>query len=166
VVSERWAVQNRAQRVIYVENQGPVTDSLRELFAVGFADVTHRIKYPDDAGWLMAYENKHVASAVAGSTLWACLLQLWEFLEPASSAQQREWRIVNPLPLYSLSEDRTEAIAQVSPPLGWAQHTNVLPVPRSAVTALVCQPSDLVHLRDTLPENYREIAVIQAGGPT
>jgi hypothetical protein len=136
-VSERWTAENGVQRVIYVDERGPLTDALRVLFGIGYADVTRRIEqHPNDAGWLMAYENKHAAGAVAGSSLWAHLLQLWEYLEPAFSAPQREWRIVTPYPFYSLSEDKAKAIAQVSPPQNWAKFTNVLSIPRQDVLAL------------------------------
>ena len=133
VVSDQWAIEKNAQRVIYIDEDGLVTEAWRNLFAMGYRDVQSRIKYPDDGGWLMAYENKHVASAVAGSALWANLLQLWEYMEPASFARQREWRIVNPEPLYSLSESKAEAIRQVSPPQNWAKFLNVVPIPRSEI---------------------------------
>lgn len=164
VVSERWAAENGAQRVIYVDEQGPLTDALRVLFAIGYADVTRRIKHPDDTAWLMAYENKHAAGAITGSRLWAHLLQLWEYLEPASSAHQREWRIVNPQPLYSLSEDKAKAIADVSPPQNWAKSINVLPIARPDVVALVCQGVELVRFRALLPDAYRDLRIIQSGG--
>jgi hypothetical protein len=97
VVTEEWAIQKRAQRVIYVEANGPATDAWRNLFALGYGDLQSRIKYSDDGAWLMAYENKAAASAIAGSALWANLLQIWEYMEPASVSQQREWRVVKPL---------------------------------------------------------------------
>jgi len=104
VVTENWAIQKRAQRVIYVDATGPATEAWKNLFASGYKDLQSRIMYPDDGAWLMAYENKAAAGAIAGSALWANLLQLWEYMEPASVARQREWRIVNPEPFYSLSE--------------------------------------------------------------
>lgn len=164
VVSEKWAAEQAAQRVLYVDDQGPITEVLQVLFAFGYDDVTRRIEYPGDGGWLMAYENKHAASAIAGSTLWAHLLQLWEYLEPASSSQQREWRIVNPQPLYSLSENKAEAIAHVSPPQNWAKFTNVLPISRSDVVALVCDANEIGHLKAKLPQAYDDVRIIQTGG--
>lgn len=164
VVSEAWATQKTAQRVIYVEEAGPVTEALKILFALGYADVTRKIKYPDDGGWLMAYENKVAASAIAGSTVWAHLLQLWEYLEPAASATQREWRVVNSEPFYSLSEDKVEAIAHVSPPQNWAKFTNVVPIPRSDVVALVCRANDRQELRAHLPPQYEDITIIETSG--
>lgn len=163
VVAEPWVLQHGAQRVIYLDEQGPITVALRVLFEIGYSDVTRRIENPDDAGWLMAYENKNAAGAIAGSSLWAHLLQLWEYLEPASSATQREWRIVNPDPLYSLSENKSEAIAHVSPPQNWAKFTNVLPIQRAEVLALVCRTIDVERLRSQLPHGYESISIIETG---
>lgn len=161
VVSDSWASHNNAQRVVYVDDRGPFTDALRDLFAVGYQDLSERIRFPLDGFWRMAYHNKNVAAGVAGATLWARLLQLWEFLEPASSSQHREWRIVNPHPFYGLSHNKQEAIARVSPPQGWAKYTNVLPVTRQDVEALVCRSSDCDALGDALPEAYRDLKFVQ-----
>ncbi len=161
VVSNKWANEKSAQRVIYVDVDGPSTEALRKLFLIGYEDVQSRIKYPEDEGWLMAYENKVAASSIAGSTLWANLLQLWEYMEPASVAWQREWRIVNPVPLYSLSMSKGEAIQQVSPPQNWAKHTNVVPIPRSEVEALTCPANLVPELMSVLPENYKNIDILE-----
>jgi hypothetical protein len=158
VVSSDWALRHGAQRVIYVDDEGPITAALRILFEIGYSDVSPRIEYPDDAMWLMAYENKN---AVPGSRLWAHLLQLWEYLEPASSATQREWRIVNPQPMYSLSENKSEAIAHVSPPQNWAKFTNVLPFQRSDVMYLIAQKLEVESLRCKLPRGYENIPIIE-----
>lgn len=165
VVSDKWAIEKNARRVIYVDEDGPTTEAWRNLFAIGYRDVHCRIKYPDDGGWLMAYENKAVASSIAGSVLWANLLQIWEYMEPASVARQREWRIVNPLPLYSLSESKTEAIHQVSPPQNWAKFTNVVPIPQNAVEALICPQCLVPELMSALPEGYRNITILESGCP-
>ena len=165
VVSEKWAIGKKAQRVIYVDETGPASEAWRNLFAIGYNDVQCRIKYPNDGGWLMAYENKAAASAIAGSMLWANLLQIWEYMEPASVAQQREWRIVNPVPLYSLSESKTEAIHQVSPPQNWVRFTNLVPIPRSAVEALICPQNLIIELTSVLPEAYRNITILESGCP-
>jgi len=164
VVSDTWAIQRGAQRVIYIDDNGPVTVALQVLFKIGYIDVTRRIEYPDDAGWLMAYENKNAAGAIAGSSLWAHLLQLWEYLEPASSAAQREWRIVNPDPLYSLSENKAEAIARVSPPQNWAKFKNVVAIGRSDVIALVSRAKDVEALQSRLPGDYQHMVIIETDG--
>jgi Putative abortive phage resistance protein AbiGi, antitoxin len=161
VISEKWAVQHCAQRVIYVESEGPVTEAWRSLFAIGYNDVQSRITYRNDGVWLMAYENKAVASSIVGSMLWANLLQIWEYMEPASEAQQREWRIVNPKPFYSLSESKSEAISHVSPPQNWAKFTNVIPISRDEIKALICARNRLSELKAVLPSNYQNIPILQ-----
>ena len=164
VVADSWARRHNAQRVMYVENKGPFTDALCAVFKMGYDDLKASIEYPDDGGWLMSFENKTAAAAVAGASLWANLLTIWEYLEPASSAYQREWRIVNPLPLYSLSEDKKETIENVTPPKGWAQHTSVISVTPADVEAIVC-PSSLVRdIRSRLPSGYQDVQIIETDG--
>ncbi len=164
VVSDKWATEKNAQRVIYIEEHGPATEACRNLFAIGYRDVQQRIKYPDDGGWLMAYENKAAASAIAGSALWANLLQVWEYMEPAYVAQEREWRIVNPEPDYSLSESKSEAIRQISPPQNWPRFTNLVPIPRIEVEALICPPSRVPELTTFLPESYKNVTILESNG--
>ena len=59
----------------------------------------------------------------------------------------------------SLSENKREAIANVSPPEGLAQVMNVVPLPRSEVVALVCNSGDRARLTDSLPAGYEDGAV-------
>lgn len=161
VISDEWARKHRAQRVVYVDEEGPFTDALKELFSIGYKDVTARIEYPDDKGWLLAYENKNAAGAIAGSRMWYDLLTLWEYLEPAASACQREWRVVNPQPLYSLRQDKAESIAQISPPQGWAKWDNLVPIRRGDVEALVCRTDDVDLLRKRIPDAFSGVEIVQ-----
>lgn len=163
IVSPEWAGRNAALPVIYVYDAGPMTEALKTLFELGYEDVRSRIRYPDDGGWLMAYENKHAAASIAGSRLWAALLQLWEYLEPFTNAGQREFRIVHPDAYYSLSEDKREVIARVSPPMNWAKHLNVVPLKPDDVLALVCPPGERRRVRESLPPDYTDVKIIEAG---
>ncbi len=164
VVSEEWAHAKRAERVIYVQNEGPAFEAWRSLFAAGYRDLKSRIEYPDDAGWLMSFENKAMAEAVAGSTLWAALLQFYEYMESADFSGEREWRIVHPDPYDSLSQSKDEVIRQVSPPQKWAQFLNVLPVSRRDVEGFVCPRSELDRFQDSLPDGYQDLAVCKTAG--
>ena len=162
IVTEKWAIEKSAQRVIYIEDYGPATKAWCNLFAIGYSDLKCRIKYPDDGAWLMAYENKAAANAIAGAALWANLLQIWEYMEPASVARQREWRVVNPEPFYSLSESKSEAIQQVSPPEGWAKFTHIVPISRSEVDALICPKSLMSQLMSLLPDSYKSVTLLES----
>lgn len=164
VVSEQWAREKNAQRVIYVEESGAATEAWRNLFSIGYHDVQSRIRYPDDGGWLMAYESKSVARAIAESAIWANLLQIWEYMEPADVSHEREWRIVNSAPFYSLSDNKTEAIARVSPPQNWGKFTNVVPIACNEVRAFVSLPEHIDELIAVLPAEYKDIIVLKTGG--
>lgn len=158
-VTAEWAEKHKAQRVIYVSNEGPVKDALRTAFDVGYRDLQTRIEYPDDAAWQMAFENKAMAK-VAGAMLWFNLLTLWEYLEPEKNSHQSEWRIVNKFPFYSLSENKAETIAAVSPPVGWAIHMNVLTLSPNDVSALVCPTASVQNFKELLPAEYRDVKLI------
>lgn len=80
VVAEAWGKAQGAQRVVYVPDSGPLTRALQNIYDIGFHDLETRIEYPDDAAWQMSYENKAMASAVAGASLWTQLLSLWSTL--------------------------------------------------------------------------------------
>lgn len=164
VVSERWALANRAARVVYVESTGPAFEAWRSLFRIGYRDVTARIAYRDDAAWLMSFENKAMAGAVAGSALWTALLQLYEYMESADFASEREWWIVHPNPYYSLSEAKDVVIQQVSPPQRWARFLHVVRVSPQDVIALVCPRNQCGALWKALPEKYANIEICQTEG--
>jgi hypothetical protein len=159
IVSEEWAHANRVERVIYVSEEGPAFEAWRYLFGVGYRDLTARIEYPDDKAWLMAFANKAMASAVPGTMLWAHLLQLYEYMEHAVFAPEREWRIVQPYPYYSIAEDAHEALAHVSPPEGWARFLNVVKVSPKDVRGLVCPREHRGALKDVLPLDWRSLDV-------
>lgn len=160
-VTDSWAQKHQAQRVLYIDEQGPVKDALKELFAVAYSDLECRIKHPDDGFWRLAFENKAAARGVAGARAWACLLGLWEFLEPASNAWQCEWRIVNPIPHYGLSNEKAEAISQVSPPRGWAKHTHVVEVSPSDVVAFSCPSAHRAELHAAVFRQFPGIEIIE-----
>lgn len=158
VVSDDWARRQKAQRVIYVDSDGPVTECLRAIFAIGYRDCETRIRFPDDAGWTMAFENKAVASAVAGAALWANLLQLYEYMESSQFSQEREWRITHPDPYYSLADRRTEqVIGDVSPPKGWAIFLNVVKVTPGDIEAFICPSSECHAFQRALPSTYANV---------
>lgn len=160
VVSDEWAKRQNAQRVIYVDNDGPVAEALRAIFEIGYRDCEARIRFPEDAGWTMAFENKNVAHAVVGAPLWANLLQLYEYMESSQFSREREWRIAQPDPLYGLADKRTEeVIDNVSPPQGWAKFVNVLGITPADVAAFVCPESECHTFQCAIPAAYGHVPV-------
>ena len=160
IVSEDWARTHKAQKVLYIDQSGPMFEALRAIFEEGYNDVTSKIRFPDDAGWQMAYTNKAVAGAITGSRLWAGLLQLYEYVEPRENAYQREWRIVHPDPYYGYAKTKAEIIKNVSPPQGWATVLNVVTVRLEDVLGFVCPQEEQKHLRNTLPRIYNDKPVV------
>lgn len=57
-VSDEWARHQNARRVVSVDSDGPVTEALQAIFEIGYRDCEARIRFPEDAGWTMAFENK------------------------------------------------------------------------------------------------------------
>ncbi|MCU4118501.1 hypothetical protein N8A90_05310 [Variovorax sp. N23] len=163
VMTEKWAKAQQAQRVIYVDEVGPVSDMWLALFMKAYEDVKTSIGESEDSFRTMAYENKVIAGLV-GAEIWPYLLQLYEYMEPGIVAHEREWRVVNKEPIYSLSSSKTEAIAAVSPPQNWAKYLNVLHAPREGVRALVCPSSSREKVLATVPEGFKTVPIIETIG--
>ncbi len=157
-VSTNWAIANNAQPVIYLPESGPLVDSFRSLFTQTYQKAIAEQKYPDDE----AMQQWVVSAAMAGldgQPLYASLLHIYEFMEPAKHSKEREWRVVNPLPDWSISNSTEEAIKNVSPPKGWAKHIHVVDVEPRDVDAIICPRSIKTELEDRLPEQFRGIEV-------
>ena len=154
-VSESWAIINKAQKVLYLDDDGPLFDAIKNIFQIGYHDLKSRIKYPEDAAWNMSYTNKAMASSVAGAGLWASLLQLYEYMEPIRNSYQHEWRIVHQLPLYGYKDTKSEVIENISPPKNWSKFIHVLKVFPSDITGLVCPEGKESEFREYLPNEYK-----------
>lgn len=161
-VSEEWSLRNKVERVIYVPEDGATFMAWRALFKLGYRDLIAHINYPDDKAWLMSFENKAMAGSI-GAMSWAYLLQLYEYMEPAANAYQREWRMVHPHPYYSLVEDKLEALARVSPPQGWGEFLDVVKITPADVRALICPRSEHQALLAAIPMVYRDIKIRTLG---
>ena len=163
MMTEKWAKAQKVQRVIYIDDEGPVSDMWLALFMKAYEDVKLSIGESDDAFRQMAYENKVIAGLV-GAEIWPYLLQLYEYMEPAIVAHEREWRIVNEMPLYSIPASKVEAIAAVSPAHNWAKHVNVLRTSPESVRALVCPASARHSLLSAIPPEFRNVPLIETDG--
>ena len=154
-VSKAWAEKHEAQKVLYVDRKGPVFEAFKRLFQAAYGQLEQNIDFPDDAALRMAFTNKQMAG-VTGGILWAHLLQIYEYLEPIENAYQQEWRIVHPYPYYGYPQSKTDIIKAVSPPKGWAQHFNVVPLECEDVVRIICPKSCCDRLRKNLPKLYRD----------
>lgn len=157
-VSLGCAKRHEMQPVLYVPDTGPVLDSLRFLFGQTYQKARAEELYPDD----LARQQWTVSAAMAGITgkpLYAALLNLYQFMEPANHSAEREWRIVNPDPDWSISNSTEKAIKNVSPPQGWASVLRVVPIHPEDIVALVCRKQDADKLAACLREPFRQVPI-------
>src|SRR5690554_2270568 len=106
--------------IIIMDTYGPSTATFTPLTDAQ----VERVRFSGDSTRTIAYHNRAMAS-VFGASEWAGLLELFQYFAPGDDEWEREWRIVQHRPVYSTPKTGSEAVAQVSPPQGWARHLNV-----------------------------------------
>ena len=154
VMSPNWYVQNLTNRVFYLKSRGLVFSCFKFLFSFAYRGFLQNVRYPDDKFYWMGYENKNVAGVI-GAKEWVKALNIYEYLEPYKNKQQKEWRIVNPRPLYGFANSKEEIIKNIDPPQKWAQFTHVFKFNIEDVYAFVCPKSEINSLKSKLPINYQ-----------
>jgi hypothetical protein len=158
MMTQEWVKENNAQKVIYLDDTGPIHEAMTALFNIGYLDLQARIKHPDDDMWNMSYTNKNMSSFI-GAHLWVNLLQLYEYFEPIKNAYQQEWRIVQNNPLYGYKETKQEIIGNVSPPKGWASVVNVIKIHPNDIAGFVCPKDDEAIFIKRLPPSYAAFSI-------
>ena len=153
VVSDKWAVSHKIQKVLYIDNTGPIYDCLRNLFQVAYNELKQKSLAREGEVTEMAYTNK-VRAGIAGGYLYSNLLQLYEYMEPIKHLYQQEWRIVHPKPYYGYGETKADIIRNVSPPKGWAQFLNVLPVKPDDIIGFICPENEQDIFKKTIPPEF------------
>ena len=156
-----WAKSVHAQPVLYVVPESPVSTALRRLMgrAAGTIRDEER-RYSGDTARTMMYHNKAMASAL-GAPDWGDLLEVFQFLGPVEDEWEREWRVAHPKPYYSIASSGKDAVADVSPPQGWAQFLNVLKFERKSVLRLMVPTGAGAEMRRTLPAEYRDVEIVE-----
>jgi hypothetical protein len=155
VMSWEWAAANNAQRVVYVDEQGPTAESLSWLFRYAKQEL-------DDAAGgnpgQMALENAAVAS-FANSTVWSHMLRLYEYMEPERNSPQVEWRIVNTSPQYHQTNDRSELIQNLLKHVKLWKSSGSVRFEANDVIAFICPREEAEHFTSLLPEPFRSVPV-------
>lgn len=158
VMAPEWVKANNPQKVIYIEERGPLQEAMAAIFNIGYFDLKSKIKHPDDGAMKMAYTNKNMAS-ITGANLWVNLLQLYEYLEPICNSYQQEWRIIHDGPLYGYKKTKARIIENVSPPKNWATVVNALKIEPNDVAGFICPKGYELSLIERLPVAYREHSI-------
>jgi len=157
-VSEHWARKHKAQPALYIEDKGPVVDCFRFLFKQFHSKAKAEERYPNDAA-SQQWEVSHAMASVVGQPLYAQLLGIYRFMEPARHFSEREWRIVNPEPDWSISNNTGKAIENVSPPEGWARLLHVIAVKPIDIIAIHCEQVNYETLKAALPEDFKDVQI-------
>jgi len=156
IVSWDWALRNDAQRVVYVDVEGPVASELVWLFRFARQEFERAAGGTVDARSL---ENK-VAAAFARSTLWSRLLTLYEYMEPERNSAQIEWRIANRLPQYHSGATRSDVVRSILEAVKlWKKFGSVRITPND-VHGFICPRGELSQLRSVLPTGFQNIPIL------
>ena len=160
-VTAEWAVERNIGQVVYMPPVGPVFDVLKSLFELGYKEMKDSVQHPEDGMWTMGFENASAAASINGAMLWANLLRLYEFLEPAHYAEQCEWRFVNSTPMYSIKEKPKASVADVVPAKNWALVDGLLAVKirPPGIAYLVTPIGKASELRDRLPSDFADVHI-------
>ncbi|MBI5588823.1 MAG: hypothetical protein HY889_10735, partial [Deltaproteobacteria bacterium] len=148
-----WALSHKAQKVIYTDTTGPISEAFGRLFRQAFEDLKSKIE-DRSQGDKMAFTNKAMSVAYGGR-MYSNLLQIYEYMEPIENSYQQEWRIVHPHPYYGYEETKEKIIQAVSPPKGWAKHLNVEKIEPKDVVCFICPAGEENRVRAILPANYK-----------
>lgn len=167
-VTEDWAMRNKAQRVIYISDSGPTRDAFQRLFEFARAEIDQEIsRYPDDGCRHVVFASKNMA-AVFGCSLYATMLELYDYMQTDAHSAQVEWRIVQQLPFKWDAPDRKQLIGKVlqfAQTFGnpRAQHVraSVLVLP-SDITGLICPFDQADALRGRLPTAFSKVQIIES----
>lgn len=158
-IDQNWALAHGAHPVIYVSEGGSVARAFRERFKSAKQVLDRELtRHPTDLFRLRAYGNAAAAGAL-GASEWATLLQIYQYMAPASDAEEHEWRIVQPHPLYSIPRTAAEAVAQLSPAQGWARILNSIRLTPEAIRYIIGPKGSASRLRPLLSADFSGVEI-------
>lgn len=157
VVSWEWALAQQAQRVIYVDTQGPVAQTFAWLFRVAKQELDRATGGNVSP---MTLTNKALAF-MQPSAVYAHLLTLYEFMEPESNSGQVEWRIVNKMPQHhDITKPRSELIQELVAGIKMWRGLGAIAVQPDDVHAFICPREQKKNLQSLLPQAFSKIPVL------
>tara|TARA_R110002072_G_scaffold110151_1_gene237646 strand:+ start:153 stop:845 length:693 start_codon:yes stop_codon:yes gene_type:complete len=159
VMKQEWHAQNCTHKVFYLKNSGFVFSCFKFLFSFAYKNLLQNVRYEDDAFYGMGYENKNIAGVI-GANEWVKALSIYEYLEPYENKNEKEWRVVNPMPLYGFADSKEEIIKNIDPPQNWAQFLHMLKFNAEDVSAFVCPEPEIENLKLCLPPHYKNKEII------
>ncbi len=157
VVSWDWALSHDAQRVVYVDEGGPIAATLAWLFRLAKQELE---RATDGAPSSETLTNKALAFT-KGSTLYARLLTLYEYMEPERSSGQVEWRIVNKIPQHhDTGKERGELVRELLEIVKMWKNFGSIRLTPNDVHAFIGPRGAKAELESELPEEFKSIPVL------
>jgi len=153
-VSWGWALANGGHRVLYISDQGLVFEVFKWFFELAEQEMKSLTLKGNQK---VMYENKAVAGAYRAQ-IYANLLTLYEYMEPARSSSQVEWRIVNKIPLYLSGCSKSEQIAELLT-AAKAWKIGVVKVVPNDIEMIVCPVNHVHELRGAIPRGFQTVPI-------
>jgi hypothetical protein len=155
VVSWDWALSHDAQRVIYIDDGGPVASTLAWLFRLAKQEL--ELVTAGKPGHMML-TNKAMAFT-SKSTMYARLLTLYEYMEPERNSGQVEWRIVNKIPQYFNATSRSDLVRELLEIAKRWKDFGCVRITPNDVHAFICPREQRNNLQAQLPDEFRSIPI-------
>jgi hypothetical protein len=151
-----WVAKSGFQEVLYVQDSGPVYESLKMQFNNALTDIESRLRSedPTDLFPTMAYTNMNVAAWI-GAEKWVRFLALFERMEPFKHRKQREWRYSRPDPYYG-NHGVAELVDDLRRKDNWTQHIHVLKFDPTDVASVYLPKKYLHDFRCSSPPGYEK----------
>jgi hypothetical protein len=162
VVSWEWALSNDAQRVIYLDESGPVAQTFAWLFRLAKQELDRATN--GDPGEMML-TNKALAFTAA-STMYARLLTLYEYMEPERNSAQVEWRVANKVPQYHHGTPRAELVDELLRTAKLWKNFGSVRVEPNDICALICPRAKKKELTKLIPVEFGDVPVLTYRPPT
>jgi hypothetical protein len=157
VVSWEWAFSHDAQRVIYVDEGGPVASTFAWLFRLGKQELDRATGHAPSP---MTLANKAMAFTKS-STLYARLLTLYEYMEPERNSGQVEWRVVNKIPQYhDTGKPKDELVRELLEASKIWKNFGSIQLSARDVHAFICPRGAKPELQKNLPDSYRDVPIL------
>lgn len=157
MVSWEWALSHDAQRVIYVDERGPIAETFAWLFRLAKQELD---RVTGGKPSTMTLTNKAFAF-MKPSTMYARLLTLYEYMEPERNSAQVEWRIVNKLPQHhDTTKSRGELVRDLLEAAKLWKSFGCVRVASDDVHAFICPRGAKADLKTALPDEFLAVPIL------
>jgi len=157
IVSWEWALAQDAQRVIYVDEAGPIASTFAWLFRLAKQELERAVGGKPSP---MTLTNKAMAFT-KDSTMYARLLTLYEYMEPERNSGQLEWRIVNKIPQYQdVGKSRADLVQDLLRIATMWTNFGSTRVRPNDIHAFICHRNAMDTLHAAIPKEFHDVPIL------